>query len=62
MLEILSLLSLSLLLLIILKVNFEISLLFLFLCLIVGEARIGLRLIIFSSRNQSIELLSLNIL
>ena len=62
LLEIISLISLALLLIIITNLKIRLRFFFLFLCLIVGEASLGLRLLVISSRFQSKELLSNNIL
>ena len=60
-LELVSIITLALVLYFLFKSGVEIRFLFLFLCIIVGEARLGLRLIILSSRNQSNELISVNL-
>lgn len=61
-LEVLTLITLTLIIYFILKTGLEFRFLYLFLCLIVGEARLGLSLLIISSRFQRIELLSLNLI
>lgn len=61
-LELITLITLSLIILLILKTGLEFRFLFLFLCLVVGEASLGLSLIVISSRFQNTELLSLNLL
>ena len=61
-LELITIISLALMLYFILKTGFEFRFLFLFLCIVVGEARLGLSLIVFSSRIQVYELISLNLI
>ena len=60
-LELLTLVMLRLLIFSILKLGIELRFLFLCLCLVVGEASLGLRLMIIRSRFQRKELLSLNL-
>ena len=60
-LELITLIRLILLLVTIIKSGIEIRFFFFFLCLIVGEARLGLRLIVMRSRFQRTELTSLNL-
>jgi len=60
-LELLTLVMLRLLIFSILKFGLELRFLFLCLCLVVGEASLGLSLIIMRSRFQRKELLSLNL-
>ena len=61
-LEVITIISLILLLLIFLKIGINNRFLFLFLCLVVGEAVLGLSLLIINTRFQSIELISLNLI
>ena len=61
-LELLTIISLALVLYFLLKSGLEIRFIFLFLCLVVGEASLGLSLIVISSRIQSYELISLNLI
>lgn len=61
-LELVGIITLALVLYFLFKTGVEIRFLFLFLCIIVGEARLGLSLIILRSRNQSNELVSLNLI
>ena len=60
-LELITLIILGLIIFLITKIGLEFRFLFLFLCLVVGEARLGLSLIVISSRFQKKELLSLNL-
>ena len=60
-LELITIISLALILYFLLKTGFEFRFLFLFLCIVVGEARLGLSLIIISSRIQVHEIISLNL-
>ena len=60
-LELLTLTSLILIIFLTLKSGLELRFLFLFLCFAVGEAALGLRLLVITSRFQSTELISLNI-
>ena len=61
-LELVTIISLALVLYFLLKSGLEIRFLFLFLCLVVGEASLGLSLIVIRSRVQSYELISLNLI
>ena len=61
-LEVLTLITIALIIYFILKMGLEFRFIYLFLCLVVGEARLGLSLLIISSRFQRIELLSLNLI
>ena len=60
-LEVTSLISIALILFIIMKNGLPYRIFFLFLCLAVGEAIIGLRLLVFSSRIEAKELTSITI-
>ena len=60
-LELITLITLRFILFIIRTSLLELRFLFLFLCLAVGEAALGLRLLILSSRFQSREFLSFNL-
>jgi len=57
-LEIFSIISISLVLILILKNSLELTFFFLLLCLLVGEACLGLSLIVINSRFQKKELIS----
>merc|ERR1712018_637985 len=61
-LELISVISLTLISLLLLKKLIEVRFFFLFICLLVGEACLGLRLIVISSRFQKKELISLSII
>ena len=61
-LELITIISLALILYFLLKTGLEFRFLFLFLCIVVGEARLGLSLIVIRSRIQAYELISLNLL
>ena len=61
-LELITIISLALVFYFLLKTGLEIRFLFLFLCLVVGEASLGLSLIVIRSRIQAYELISLNLL
>ena len=60
-LELLTIITIALSLLFILKNRIELSFFFLILCLIVGEAYLGLSLLVISSRFQKKEILSLSL-
>lgn len=61
-LELISVISIGLILIFLLKNTIELRFFFLILCLIVGEACLGLRLIVIGARFQKKELLSLSLI
>ena len=61
-LELLSIISICLIIILLIKSSMELRFFFLLLCLIVGEACLGIRLIVIRSRFQKKELLSLSLI